>query len=118
MERKTWGPRGKTTPPWCRSSGCAEVVKHDFEFMFIETRKRQRVNLCVQEFKDDVDPPLVINRDSEVAHGLVNAGAGQLLLGNVDLPANTTQSSSHQSTVIILGNAGKISNTRLGERCK
>ena len=62
---------------------------------------------------DYVDPPLVIIRDREVGHGLVDTGTGQLRLGNIDLPANTTESSSHQSTVVILGNVGKILNTRL-----
>ena len=67
---------------------------------------------------DYVDPPLVIIRDREVGHGLVDTGTGQLRLGNIDLPANTTESSSHQSTVVILGNVGKILNTRLWARYK
>ena len=67
---------------------------------------------------DYVDPPLVIIRDREVGHGLVDTGTGQLRLGNIDLPANTTESFSHQSTVVILGNVGKILNTRLWARYK
>ena len=62
---------------------------------------------------DYVDPPLGFIRDREVGHGLVDTGAGQLRLGNIGVSANTTKCSSHQSTVVILGNVGKILNTRL-----
>jgi hypothetical protein len=89
-EKNLGAKRKKITPPWCRSSGCAEIVQHDFYFSRIEVRKRQQASLCVQKFMDNVDPPLVIIRGREVGHGLVDIGAGQLRLGNLDLPANTT----------------------------